>query len=70
MLQAPRAYASKRLADGCAAGAAVILNPAPAPPRPLPPALYAAVHILTPNETEAAATPLLKRGVGTVILPI
>jgi len=51
-------------------GAAVILKPASAPTRPLPPALYAAVHILTPNETEAAATPLLKRGVGTVILPI
>lgn len=34
-------------------GVTVVLDPAPA--RPLPPALYAAADILTPNETEAAA---------------
>ncbi|MBI4493885.1 MAG: ribokinase [Chloroflexi bacterium] len=35
------------------AGARVVLNPAPA--RPLPPALLAEVHVLTPNAREAAA---------------
>jgi ribokinase len=66
---------------GRAAGAAVILNPAPAPSRPLPETLYAAVDILTPNETEAAvltgqsdpeeaAMTLLSRGVGTVIVTL
>ena len=34
-------------------GVPLILDPAPA--RALPPALYAATHIITPNETEAAA---------------
>jgi ribokinase len=36
------------------AGARVILDPAPAPSRALPPELLANVDILTPNETEAA----------------
>jgi ribokinase len=39
---------------GRAAGAMVILNPAPAPSYPLPPELLATVDIVTPNETEAA----------------
>jgi len=66
---------------GRAAGATVILNPAPAPSRPLPAALFEAVDILTPNETEAtaltgkqepeeAAAALLERGVGTVIVTL
>ncbi len=66
---------------GRAAGATVILNPAPAPSRPLPAALFEAVDILTPNETEAAAltgkqepegaaAALLARGVGTVIVTL
>ncbi len=66
---------------GRAAGATVILNPAPAPSRPLPVALFEAVDILTPNETEAAvltgkqepeeaAAALLARGVGTVIVTL
>ncbi len=66
---------------GRAAGATVILNPAPAPSRPLPAALFEAVDILTPNETEAAAltgkqepegaaAALLARGVDTVIVTL
>ena len=66
---------------GRAAGAIVILNPAPAPTQPLPEALYPAVDILTPNETEAAllsgepapeaaAAVFLRRGVGTVIITL
>ncbi len=67
-----------------AAGACVILNPAPA--RPLPAGLLKTVSILTPNETEAelltgvrvkdqasarkAAAALRARGVGTVILTL
>jgi ribokinase len=35
-------------------GARVILDPAPAPPQPLPNELLSLVDILTPNETEAA----------------
>lgn len=37
------------------AGVRVILNPAPAPESPLPPALLACVDVLTPNEKEASA---------------
>ncbi len=64
---------------GRAVGATVILNPAPA--QSLPHALYTAVDILTPNETEAAlltgeqtpeeaATTLLKQGLKTVIVTL
>ena len=64
---------------GQAAGALVILNPAPA--QPLAEALYSSVDLLTPNETEArlltgehtpeaAAAILLKRGVRTVIITV
>jgi len=65
-------------------GVTVILDPAPA--RPLPGALYAAVEILTPNESEAAALvgfplddpdaiarasqTLLSRGVRSVIVKL
>ncbi len=66
---------------GRAAGATVILNPAPAPSRPLSSELFAAVDIVTPNETEAAAltgqsTPeraaqaLLQWGVRVVIVTL
>ena len=67
-----------------AAGATVILNPAPA--RPLPPSLLALVDLLTPNETEAeiltgipvtdeasavrAAGRLLDQGVGRVVFTL
>jgi ribokinase len=66
---------------GREAGARVILNPAPAPSDPLPGALFEAVDLLTPNETEAAvlsgqespegaAEVLLRRGVGAVIVTL
>lgn len=66
---------------GREARATVILNPAPAPSVPLPDALFEAVDILTPNETEAAvlsgetsperaAEVLLGRGVETVIVTL
>jgi ribokinase len=41
-------------------GARVILDPAPAPPQPLPGELLSLVDILTPNETEAAILAGLK----------
>lgn len=41
-------------AAAIAAGGTVILNPAPAPPEPLPSALLEAVDILVPNQTELA----------------
>jgi ribokinase len=44
------------------AGARVILDPAPAPPQPLPDDLLRSVDILTPNETEAAILAGLKPG--------
>ena len=69
---------------GCRRGVTVILDPAPA--QPLPEALYAAVDILTPNESEAAALvgfslddpdaiarasqTLLSRGVRSVIVKL
>ena len=37
-----------------AKGVKVILNPAPAPPKPLPDSLLAKIDIITPNETEAS----------------
>jgi ribokinase len=62
-----------------AAGARVILDPAPAPVNPLPEDLFADVDYVTPNETELAAIAdgpaiesrardLLRRGVGSVIV--
>lgn len=44
------------------AGARVILDPAPAPPSPLPDELLSLVDILTPNETEAAILAGVKPG--------
>jgi ribokinase len=68
------------------AGVRVILNPAPAPPQPLPADLLACVDVLTPNESEAslltgtqvvdtddaeqAARRLLEQGVGAVIVTL
>ena len=48
----PTVIAAARM--GRQAGARVILDPAPAPPQPLPDELLSLVDILTPNETEAA----------------
>jgi ribokinase len=56
-VEAAAALARKR-------GMTVVLDPAPA--RPLPPSLLAAVDILTPNESEALV--LLGRPAGTVSL--
>jgi len=67
---------------GRQAGVRVILNPAPAPGSPLPPALLAYVDVLTPNEKEAsdlvgaprspekAARQLLQQGVGAVVVTL
>jgi ribokinase len=64
------------------AGVCVILNPAPAPESPLPPALLACVDVLTPNESEAnaltgapdsldrAARRLLDTGVEAVVITL
>jgi ribokinase len=63
------------------AGVFVILNPAPAPTKPLPDELYRQVDLITPNETESeiltgesspesAAKILLERGVGAVIITL
>ena len=69
-----------------AAGVRVLLNPAPAPPGPLPDELLRLVDVLTPNETETqalsglsvaddesaarAAAALRARGVGAVVLTL
>jgi ribokinase len=79
-----RAAGAARAAGTEAAGARVILDPAPAPAYPLPDDLLADVDYLTPNETELAALvdnhtspyssvvgraqTLLRRGVGSVIV--
>jgi len=86
VVQLETPLATVRCAAGIAAraGVSVILNPAPAPARPLPDALLKLVSILTPNETEAesltgvkvvdvrsaarAAAMLRSRGVRTVII--
>lgn len=49
----PIAVTAEAMRRARAAGAVVILDPAP--PRPCPPDLLALAHILTPNETEAEA---------------
>lgn len=48
----PTVLAAARVARSV--GARVVLDPAPAPPQPLPDELFQNVDVLTPNETEAA----------------
>lgn len=48
----PTVLAAARV--GRSLGARVVLDPAPAPPKPLPDELLQLVDVLTPNETEAA----------------
>jgi ribokinase len=85
-LETPLAAAVAAAAFAVTAGVRVILNPAPAPVRPLPVKLLRAVSIITPNETEAArlsgidvkttadaakaADWLLAKGVQTVIVTL
>jgi ribokinase len=55
-----------------ARGWPMVLNPAPAPPSPLPPSLIALCTVLTPNETEAelmgGPDALLASGAGAVVV--
>jgi ribokinase len=83
-LETPLATVARAVTLASAAGARVILNPAPA--RPLPDRILRRVSILTPNEHEAelltgirvngdsgaarAAKALLRRGVGAVIVTL
>ena len=62
-LEIPVATALHALEVGRAAGVTTILNPAPAPERPIAPA----VDYLTPNETEAPAVPGAQ---GTTVLTL
>jgi ribokinase len=64
-LESPLAAVARAVALAHAAGVPVLLNPAPAPERPLPASLLAQVDLLVPNETEAAALaglPVLAEG--------
>jgi len=54
-LESPLPAVARAAQIARAAGATVILNPAPAPAGPLPAELLASVDYLVPNETEAAA---------------
>jgi ribokinase len=54
-LESPLETVAKALAMARSAGVTTILNPAPAPRRPLPASLLSTVDVLTPNETEFAA---------------
>jgi ribokinase len=54
-LESPLPAVTRAAQIARAAGATVILNPAPAPAGPLPADLLAAVDYIVPNETEAAA---------------
>ncbi len=77
-LEVPLAAVRRAVAIAHENGVPVILNPAPAPPRPLPKALLRRVDYLVLNETEmdvlagsgdfAAAARLLDLGVGHVVL--
>jgi ribokinase len=61
-LEVPVATALAAARRGRAAGAQVVLNPAPMPPGGLDPELLAQIDVLTPNETEAAALVALPSG--------
>jgi ribokinase len=62
-LEIPLETALHALEVGRHAGTTTILNPAPAPPRPIAPA----AEYLTPNETEA---PSVERAQGTLVLTL
>lgn len=53
-LELPLATVKRALQIARAAGVRTILNPAPAPPQPLPDGLLALADVVVPNETEAA----------------
>ena len=61
-LEIPVETAHRALAVGREAGVRTILNPAPAPPQPLPAEMVALVDYATPNETEARAIAAGKPG--------
>jgi ribokinase len=85
-LEVPPAAVAEGIRQARRAGCLVILNPAPAPARPLPASLLRTVDILTPNRSEAsaltgirvdsvrsaerAARHLLRQGAGTVIVTL
>jgi len=54
-LEVPLATVERAIRIARQAGVPVLLNPAPAPTRPLPPRLLRHVDVLTPNRAEAAA---------------
>lgn len=54
-LEVPLAAVSAAAERGRAAGAQVVLDPAPAPSGPLPASLWALVDVVTPNESETEA---------------
>ncbi len=63
-LETPLDAVGRAVAIARRAGSLVVLNPAPAPAAPVPPALLAGGDVLTPNRAEAEA--LLARPVRTV----
>lgn len=54
-LEVPAAASLEAALRARAAGATIILDPAPAPTEPLPEALWRAIDLVTPNETETEA---------------
>jgi ribokinase len=63
-LEVPLAAVQRAVSIAHDAHTLIVLNPAPAPAEPVPPAILAAVDVLTPNRAEAEA--LLRRPVRTV----
>lgn len=85
-LEVPLDTVGAAVRQGADRGARAILNPAPAPDRPIPDDVYRRLAVITPNETEAAlltgvtvdddasaaraAGVLLDRGVGAVVITL